>query len=196
MWTALGSTELNSKQFRWERGGVTNSNYDVVSNSTLRVTAASGTDRKIVPSDENRQFPMIVFPIQGDFEASVKVEFSSNTSFQRALLGVRDANSRYEQVILYLMENSRIEAGIISAGNSGTLAPPINHSSDVMYLKIRRKLGNVALFFSTNGLQWTPAAPEIQFRLSEKCEIFFAVLSAHNPYTATAEFKDFSLKRL
>ena len=189
---------MNSKRFQWEQGGDLNSSYDIISSNTLRITAAPETDRKINLSgnNNNKQCPLIVFPVTGDFEASVKVSFQSSTNFQRAALGLRDANDKNKEVLLYLMENYRLEALRINSGKPERLADSINHNSKVVYLKIKRQLGNVSLLYSTNGLQLSSAAPEFQFSLSNKVEIFFEVLSSHNPNTAVAEFSDFSLKQL
>lgn len=195
-WTQPNSDKLNSPLFRWEQGGDRNSYYELRSSNTMKITAAPKTDLKLTPDDQRKQSPMMVFSTQGDFEASVKVSFKSSTNFQRAVLGVRDANDKYQQVLIYLMENSRLETAIFNLGQSPPLAAPFNHNREFMYLKIKRHLGSIALFYSDNGWQWSVAAPEFPFSLSHKVEIFFEVLSASNPNIAVAEFSDFSLKRL
>lgn len=195
-WTPPNSDKLNSPLFHWEQGGDRNSYYELRSSNTLKITAAPKTDLKLTPDDQRKQSPMMVFSTQGDFEASVKVSFKSSTNFQRAVLGVRDANDKYQQVLIYLMENSRLETAIFNLGQSQTLADPFNHNSEFMYLKIKRHLGSIALFYSYNGWQWSVVASEFQSSLSNEVKFFFGVFSAHNPNTAVAEFSDFSLKRL
>jgi regulation of enolase protein 1 (concanavalin A-like superfamily) len=194
-WTQPNSDKLNSPLFRWERGEDSNSNFDLISSNTLRITAASQTDLKLTPGDQKKQSPMMVFPIQGDFEASVKVSFKSSTKYQRAILGVRNTDNKYQQVFLLLAEDYMLEIGAYNSGQPGLSVPRIHHNSEIMYLKIKRQLGSVALSYSKNGWQWSPVTSEFQSPLSNNVEVFFGLLSASNSYIA-AEFSDFSLKRL
>jgi len=194
-WTPPNSIQLNSQLFRWEQGEDRNNSYDLISSNTLRITAAPQTDLKRTPKEPKKQYPMMVFPTQGDFEASVKVTFKSSTNYQRAILGVRNADNKYQQVFLLLAENYVLEIGVYNSGQPELSVPRIPYNSEFMYLKIKRQLGSVALSYSKDGREWFPFTSEFQSSLSNKVEIFFGVLSASNSYIG-AEFSDFSLKRL
>lgn len=194
-WTSPNSYQVNSELFQWEPGGDSNNSYGLISSNTLRITAASYTDLKLTPDDQKKQSPMMVFPTQGDFEASVKVSFKSTTKYQRAILGIRDTENKYKQVYLFLAEDYMLEIGVFNSGQRKHDVPRIPHKSEFMYLKIKQKRGSVALSYSHNGREWSMPISEFPFSLSNKVEIFFAVLSAHNPDRAVADFSDFSLKR-
>jgi hypothetical protein len=198
VWTTNETKSLNSNLFQWEQGDPANA-FKVISSKTLKIIATHGTDVEDIQNPEERkakQPPLIAFPTQGDFEVSTTVKFRSTISYQRAVLGVRDRSDKRKQIRLYVMENFRLETAISHFPDSVNLAQPINHNSEVVYLKIRRELGKIGLYYSTDGFQWKKSAPEIPSSLSDNVDIFFEVLSAKNPMIAEAEFSDLRLKRL
>ena len=171
-WTPPNSILLNSELFRWEQGEDKNNSYDLTPSNTFIITAAPQTDLKLTPKEPKKQSPMMVLSTQGDFEASVKVSFQSITNYQRAILGVRNTDNKYQQVFLLLAENNMLEIGVFNSGQRVLEFPRIPYSSEFIYLKIKRRLGNVALSYSKNGREWSPFTSKFPYILYSKVEIF------------------------
>jgi hypothetical protein len=200
------STSINklNPKFKWFPGTRKNSIFKILPGNVLRITAAPGTEywRKI--SDDGNLPPVMSFPVDRDFEATVKVTLNSTISFQRAYFGVRDSQKRYRQIVTYLMENSMVESAqveknIEGANNDNTeiiLKPTsVKSNGGSVYFKIRKYQNNFNLSYSENGINWQNASNSSSSIIAtfEKCEIFFSAISTREDESTTADFSDFSI---
>lgn len=79
------SSQILNPLLRWHKGAFVENQYKITKEGILIITAAGDSDY----SDDTNSAPIITYPIKGDFDAEVKVKFSSRANYQRASFGVR-----------------------------------------------------------------------------------------------------------
>jgi regulation of enolase protein 1 (concanavalin A-like superfamily) len=199
--------KLNSI-FQWSPGTNKKNSFDVLKN-TLRITASPGTEYWRTPSKTDNLPPVISLPVNKDFEATVKVTLATEITFQRAYFGVRDSEKKYRQILIYLLENSRIEAGYVDEtvppGNNDDHTYMLVDSPIVLpsksytaYFRIKKYQNSFTLSYSVNGLQWEDIrVPSHSLpHEHEKSELFFSVISTSSYNSATGDFSDLSIRYL
>lgn len=196
-----------NKKFEWSSGTNQKNSLQVLSKNTLRVNASPGTEYWRNVSDTTNLPPTVSFPINRDFDATVKVKLDTIVSLQRAYFGVRDSKKKYRQILIYLLENSRVEAAYVDEDVPGVegdntymlVNPPIPVKNGSAYFRISKNQNNFELFYSENGIQWTTLSKLPSNTLPheyEKCELFFTVISTNKSSSAIGDFSNLSIKYL
>jgi Caspase domain len=201
---------LNSK-FKWFSGTDKKNSFQILSENTVRINGSPGTEywRNVLKTDNLP--PTISFPIDRDFEATVKVTLNSTITFQRAYFGVRDSEKKHRQILIYLLENSKVEAAYVDEdvpagiGRDNTymlVEKPLDLkiSSDTAYLKIRKYQNSFQLSYSETGRRdWIPISNLSNKALPHeygKCELFFSVISNNENKSAVGDFSNLSITYL
>lgn len=204
-WQDSKSTDKLSAKLKWFPGTKKNSTFQILPGNVLRITAAPGTDYWKNTTDNSNLPPVVSFPVDRDFEATVKITLNSTIYFQRAYFGVRDSQQKYRQIITYLAENSMVESAQVEKNiegvnkdNAEILLKPTSLKSNVgsVYFKIKKYQNNFSLSYSENGIDWKVASNSSSSIIAtfEGCEIFFSAISTREDESTTADFSSFSIK--
>jgi hypothetical protein len=179
---------LRQDLFKWEQG-VSQNSY-IIRNNVLKITAAPGTDA--FPNTE----PRILYPISGDFEATVKVKFRSNTNYQRATLGIRDIHGGAGLMRLSMLEGQRIEAGFYPENNTVIPNNIRNYPYEIAYLKIKKQNGFLTASYSKDKNSWSYVMKRKMAINSLNTEIFLSVLSTDSKEGCAAEFSELNIRKI
>lgn len=186
--------ELNP-DFSWNPG-TSDSNYKRVSDRVFKITTGGNTDLY----EMQNSAPTLNYPVSRDFEAEVKVKFSSKISYQRAGIGVRPLDNPSYFTRIHLLENGRIELAQNRFGYGEEKVSTQDfiktYDSDTVYFRVRKQGSTFSAYYSPDKVDWVLAGSYSQLKIPNEAQIFLYVLSAHNPNPATAEFSDFQLKWL
>lgn len=72
---------------------------------------------------------------------------------------------------------------------------PVSYTTDTILFKIQKNKAKFDFYYGSDRRNWINLLSEHKNKsLSEDIELFFCVLSAHNPYKANAEFSNFIVK--
>lgn len=185
-----------SSDFTWNSGASSDSNYELLSSELLKMKTGGNTDLY----ELRNSAPTLNYGVSGDFEAQVKVKFSSKISYQRAGIGIRPVDNPSYFTRIHLLENNRIEMAQNRFGYGEEKVSTQDfiqtYPSDTVYLRVRKKGNTVRAYYSPDKSDWALAGSYKKLKIPNQAQIFLYVLSAHNPNSASAEFSDFKLKRL
>jgi hypothetical protein len=179
---------LRQDLFNWEQG-VSQNSY-TIHNDVLKIIAAPGTDA--FPNTE----PRIIYANRGDFEATVKVKFRSDTNYQRATLGVRSVNGGAGLMRLSMLEGQRIEAGFYPENNTVVPNNIRNYPHNTAYLKIKKQNGFLTASYSAERKSWILVMKRKMTTDLQKVEVFLSVLSTDSNKGCAAEFSEFAVHQL
>lgn len=186
----LDSNTLNTS-FHSEWNNLTGNRYTLLPQSNiLSITAAPRTEQWEGKSETNTA-PMIVYPIQDDFEAQVKVIFQPASAKQVAGLGVRSSNNRYTWLRIAKDHIPQIILCLNQEGTAGC-ANHVNYTLEVAHFKIKRSGTYFTLYFSEDGNSWTILQQDYEFEMPREVEIYLFTYST-NDESITAHFSDFRI---
>jgi Caspase domain len=171
---------------KWSQG-LPNNSYNL-SNNSIEITAAPGTDA--FPNTEPRMLKVV----RGDYEATVKVNFSCNENYQRATLGIREMGKGSGIIRLYMLEKKRIE--VVSSPDSNASFESSNiqvYPSDSVYFKIKNRGNELLASYSEDNNSWTPFLRAKRRSNSQEMEVFLSVLSTDLNKICSASFSEFSI---
>jgi serine/threonine protein kinase len=184
-----------SSDFIWNSGDSSLNKYELLSNRSLQITASGNTDL----SESKNSAPNISYPLSGNFEAEIKVKFSSNIGNQRAGIGIRPPDNPLYYVRIYMLENQRIELSQNRYGYGEEISRPDflkSYENESVYFKVRKKGTSFSAYYSPDGINWNLAGNYSELRIPNNSQVFFYVLSANNSNQVSGEFSDFKLKPL
>jgi Caspase domain len=176
--------------FNWEVGVSGNKRSGDVGNGLLIIEAAPKTDVL------NNSEPRVLRKLLGDYEAIVKVEFSSDIKYQRATLGIRDSTNRDIIARLYLLEGKKVEAAFYPENRVNTPSNAKSYPGNTVYLKIIKQKKRISTFYSLDKSVWLPVAENSMARELSTTEVFMSVLSTDSVRGASAKFSEWSIKPL
>jgi len=179
---------LNSN-FRWQNGNLSSNEYNISTDGILVISTTGHTDQ----SGSEDTAPLVAYKVRGNFEAEVKVKFSSNISYQRAGFGVRSPTNRYEYFRIQMLEQQRIEAST-NHDRKGDVLKTLEYVQETVYFKIKRRGNELNIFYSSDRSDWRFFGSSFYPEVSQEAEIFFNVLSGHNSAKAFGEFSEFKIR--
>jgi Caspase domain len=174
--------------FTWEQGISGNKYKGNAMKDVLLITALPKTDVL------NNTEPRVVRPVDGDFEAIVKVNFSSDIKYQRATLGLKDGSDIIMR--LYLLEGKRVEAAFYPENNTQVPSNIKVYPDSYAYLKIRKQKGKLSAFYSKDKSNWSLILERQMEKDLPSMNVFMSVLSTDSVKGASAEFSEFKIQPL
>jgi serine/threonine protein kinase len=180
----------------WHPGGSGANSYELdASSNRLKLIADRNTDQW----QRVDTAPLLVYPLAGNFEAQIKLEFNPSEIGQIAGLGVRSAEDtttwiRIDRTFFgnqHFVGTAAQQAGEVLSSSRGHVA----FSDDTVYLKIERRDSLFTLSYSTNGNNWATRKKDYVFTMPNDVEIYLFVRSAQNDGGAVAHFYDLILIR-
>ena len=144
--------------------------------------------------------PAVSYPMEGDFEARVKVVFNPMWGHELAALGVRSAQDhntwlRLGAVYAVFSEGSGPEQHIVldidDRGRGGKVKTS-PYLANTVYLKIERQGSRFDFFYSPDGINWTALQRGYVAEMPANVEIFLTV-GSWGDGAASAEFYDFRI---
>ena len=178
----------------WQPGNAGANAYDLtLEPGTLTLIAGAGTEQWQLTNSA----PIIVLPVSGDFDVSVKVETSLFEIFQRAGIGVRSSQDPNTWVNISRNFHNGISGnqGIMVLGNqqgNSSLLSNIPYTGEVCFLKIERRGPSLSLSYSEDGTNWTVLEGNYVANFVDPVEIFL-MASSTSGQGITAQFSDLSL---
>jgi regulation of enolase protein 1 (concanavalin A-like superfamily) len=165
--------------FGWQPGREGANSYDLTYEpGTLTLIAGAGTDLW----QTNNSGPLIVLPVSGDFDVSVRVEADPVEIYQRAGIGVRSGQDANTWVNISHNYHGVIAGGegIMVLGNqqgNSSLLNNISYTGDVSFFKIERRGPELSLFYSEDGTNWNLLQENYAANFVDPVEIFLMASS-------------------
>ena len=177
--------------FGWHPGQSTASSYEITPESnTLTLIAGPGTDQWV----RIETLPMIMYAIEGNFTAQVKVTVKPQRNYQFAGIGVKAINEKGSY--------ARIERGFYDKQIIGITAlqseKPIlggshDYTKESVYLQIKRNNSLITLSYSANGANWVAVKEDHVTELPKKIQIYLYTLSTKKDEGMVAKFQEFKV---
>lgn len=180
----------------WQQGNSTANGYEIDAGlNTVKLIA----DRKTDQWQRINTAPMLLLPIEGDFEVQVKLQASPNAEGQLAGLGARSAqnNTTWIRIDKNVFQNQHI-VGTAAAQEGEILTSSRGHDAypnDIVYLKIERHASLFTLSYSNNGVNWVARQRDYVFSMPHAVEIYLFAFSARNDGGFIANFSDLAVLR-
>jgi serine/threonine protein kinase/regulation of enolase protein 1 (concanavalin A-like superfamily) len=176
--------------FEWRQGSSPNSSYDL-DGGPNKVQLHTGPNTDQWESVDTA--PLLVFPIEGDFIAQVKVLIDPQVSYQRAGLGIRSAQDhstwinisrQYSSgdVVQGYARQQRVSSGLQFTG----------YPNDTIYLRTERSGDSFTLSYSEDGSNWTNLETGYVVAMPQGVQVYLFVLSTIEE-EITAEFSDLKI---
>ncbi len=180
--------------FGWQPGGSQANAYDLTMNpGALTLIAGSGT----VQWENRDTAPLVAYPVEGNFEAQVKVVFSPVKDYQYAGIGIRSTQSHNSWLRIARSADSHVGGqSIYIIGDQQGRALRLSSSpytDDTVWFKVERRGSLFTLSYSTNGNNWIALEKDFVFEMSVDTEIFLIVFSTPSDKGAVAQFYDFKV---
>jgi regulation of enolase protein 1 (concanavalin A-like superfamily) len=174
--------------FGWQPGGAVGNDYDLTLYPGEFALTAGARSHSGTP-------PMLIYPFQGDFQVSVRVDFQSDgPPRQAAGIGLRAAQDYSEgdwvTILSYFtLQGSEIWSGLFyNAGDFGRVA----YENSVVYLRLIKHGTLVSTEYSTEGTNWVMLVNNRVHSLPDNVEIFLYAFST-NEEGVLARFSEFSI---
>jgi len=185
--------ELNPA-LRWRQGYSTDNSYlyDPLS-STITIMALRGSQLW----QRTNNTPMFRYAIEGDFEASVRLQFAPNNDYYKTagmvILSGTDEFTWYRLFRLNVTNGGQIiNSGFTRDGiYQDNLNRDTNYRHSVTYMRIARSGNMISSSFSPDGIDWTIGANQVPFSLPDRVFIVLTVESVTNSQAAVAQFSEF-----
>lgn len=182
---------LNSV-YGWQQGNSPDNAYALIGNNEITLISDGNVDQW----DENESAPLILFPIERDYEAQVKVEFSERSGGEFSGFGVRSIQDHKTWIRIVTIFNSddghMIALDVTKQGDS---RKETSHSyySDTVYLKMQRRGQNFDFEYSAVGSNWITLEENYSMAMPSEVDIFL-VASSWSSDSTQAQFYDFTIK--
>jgi len=183
-------TSLNPV-FGWHPGQSTASSYEIMPESnTLTLIASPDTQQWI----KIETLPMIMYTIEGNFTAQVKVTVKPQRNYQFAGIGVKAINERGAYARIERGFNNKQIIGITALqSEKPILGGSHDYTKESVYLQIKRNNSLITLSYSANGANWVAAKEDHVTALPNKVQIYLYALSAENDEGMVAKFQEFKV---
>jgi regulation of enolase protein 1 (concanavalin A-like superfamily) len=196
---SLGNPGLLNAAFGWQAGGSTVNTYDLAAYANVLTLIAGGSTDQWAEVDSA---PLIFYPLQGNFEAQVKVVFNPVWGHELAALGIRstrDHNTwlRLGGVYAVFTEGNGPEHHIVLDVDDQGIGGKIRTSpypANAVYLKIERKGSVFDFFYSEDGVNWTALITGYIAEMPANVEVFLTV-GSWGDKGISAEFHNFTVLR-
>jgi regulation of enolase protein 1 (concanavalin A-like superfamily) len=173
--------------FAWQPGGAVGNAYDL--------TLYPGEFALTAGARSHDAPPMLIYPFQGDFQVSVRVDFQTDgPSDQAAGIGLRAAQDHSEgdwaSILSYFTYfGSEIWSGLFyNGGEFGR----VDYENSVVYLRLIKRGTLVSTEYSTDGANWVILVNNRVHSLPDNVEIFLYAFSS-NEEGVLARFSEFSI---
>jgi len=188
--SAPGNPQALNPALGWQPGGSKANAFDLTLNpGALTLIAGAETDHW--KSDDSA--PLVVYSIQGDFEAQVKLVINSIQDKQYASLGVRSAqiHTTWVHLLRGMKGNEQnIWAEWDQQGNADQLnSTPYTNAT--IWLKLERRGSLFTLSYSANGSNWVTLEKDFVFEMPIDTEIYLCAMSRDKG--VVAQFYDFKV---
>jgi len=129
--TTLNNKDSLNSAFRWYPGSSSGSSYNLSNSDTLTLISGAGVGQW----QNTNTAPLILFPIDGDFDVQVKLKFDPWKS--QAGLGIRSSYNTW----LRLTKTDKPDIWISGAQQGKTMSTYISqaYSKEIVYLRIERR---------------------------------------------------------
>lgn len=194
-----GNPGLLNPAFGWQPGNSSTNAYDSTSFPNALTLIAGGNTGQWAEEDSQ---PILFYPIEGNFEAQVKVVFNPIWGHELATLGVRSPQNhntwlRFGSVYAGFSQNSGPEQRMvldIDDRGKGAKIKTSPYPADTVYLKIRRQGSIFDFYYSADGVNWTALQTGYIAEMPANTEIFLTV-GSWGEGGALAKFYEFKVLR-
>ncbi len=189
---SFGSAAGLNPALTWQRGGALESEYTVLSATSINLTAGANTEQ--YPHHEDSA-PLLAYPASGDFVAQVRLDFDPNgICCRHAGLGVR-ATGDHDVWVRITKDHARTIQSDARQGSVSSNLAGIPYQPDRVYLRIERRGKRFTLSFSPDRVQWEPARDQFdKLDMPDEVELFLVVYSQTSAGPVSATFSDFTLQ--
>ncbi len=172
--SASNSNQLN-EVWGWYPGGSSASTFKLVGAQLMLITGP-GTDLW----DNRNSAPHVEYPVIGDFQAQVRLDFSPSEQYQVAGLGLRSTKEPGDWVALRRLSGGGSQQEVWASTTRGNRSENIAttpYTQNALYLRIRRTEPLVSLYYSPDGANWTPLAKDFVMGFPDQVWVFLYVYS-------------------
>ena len=196
---APGNPGSLNRVFAWQPGNSSTNAYSLTASPNSLALIANGRTDQWAELDSQ---PVIFYPLEGDFEAQVKVVFNPMWGHELAALGVRSAHDhltwlRLGGVYAVFSPGGEAEQHIVldidHQGQGGKIKTS-PYSANTFYLKIKRQGSRFDFLYSSNAVNWTPLQAGYVAELPASVEVFLTV-GSWGDRGISAEFHEFTILR-
>ncbi len=187
--TSSNAPEQLNGAWGWFPGGSVDSTSRI-SNEKLTLITGPGTDFW----DDRNSAPLVEYPVTGDYQVQVRLDFDPTERWQAAGLGIRSAQYPGTWAIVRrVCCGQGVYASHTLDYRSEDLATEPYAVSSV-YLRVVRSEPLVSLYYSTNGTNWTAMREGFVMGLREPTEVFLFVYSTSGK-GVSATFSELNISR-
>ena len=161
--------------FGWQPGGAIGNGYDLtLYPGELSLIA----DANSYPPSS----PMLIYPFQGNFQVSVKLDFQTDgPGDQGAGIGVRAAQDQSIGDWVSMMSFfGRAGLKIWSGFHQGQELSSVNYANSIVYLRITKNGTLFSAEYSTDGTNWVTLVNNSVISLPDNVEIFLYAYSTND----------------
>jgi regulation of enolase protein 1 (concanavalin A-like superfamily) len=183
--------------FGWQAGNSPVNTYQLASSQNALTLIANGHTDQWAELDSQ---PMILYPIEGNFETQVKVLFNPMWGHELAAIGVRSTQDhhtwlRLGSVYAVFTQGSSPQQHLVldidDQGKGGKIRTS-PYPANTMYLKIERKGSVFDFYYSSNGMDWMALQTSYIAEMPVDVEIFLTV-GSWGDGGISAKFYDFQV---
>jgi transcriptional regulator with XRE-family HTH domain/regulation of enolase protein 1 (concanavalin A-like superfamily) len=186
--------------FVWDAGR----NHDSTcrfANGTIEITGGRNTILDAA-GEYDRTAPLLLLPVKGNFQASVRVEFEVGSECCRhAGIGLRSVGDTQTWLRLsrtsgsfHIHGEGMIEGRSKYADIHPDLLPTVR--DPVVYFRIARTGGKVEMSYSLDGVNWMLYYTFVETVFGKSVELFLTAHAAHHQDSLTARFSEFVITPL
>jgi serine/threonine-protein kinase len=159
----------------WYPGGSDASTFKLAGGQLMLITGP-GTDLW----DDRDSAPRVEYPVIGDFQVQVRLDFSPSEQYQVAGLGLRSTKEPGDWVALRRLSGGGSQQEVWASttrGNRSENIATIPYTQNALYLRIWRTEPLVSLYYSPDGSNWTPLAKDFVMGFPDQVWVFLFVYS-------------------
>jgi len=130
--------------------------------------------------DKKNSAPRVEFPIEGNFQVQVRLDFDPSKKWQFAGLGVRHATDTGNWVVVRRGCCGQAATFIQTLNNSSETVTGYEYADTTIYFRIKNEDPLISLYYSSDGINWTPLKEEFVMGFPEQAYIFLFVYSTTN----------------
>jgi regulation of enolase protein 1 (concanavalin A-like superfamily) len=186
-----------STVFNWQQGNSAVNSYNLSADPNALTLIADGRTGQWATEDTE---PVISHPIQGNFEAQVKITYSPMWGHELAAIGIRSAQDhntwlRLGAVYAVFSQESGLEQRIVldiddhGVGNKMRTVP---YSANAVYLKINRQGAAFDFYYSSDGSDWLALQTGYIADIPANAELFLTI-GSWGDGGVSGTFSDFQL---
>ena len=167
--------------FGWQPGGAVGNAYDL--------TLYPGELSLIADAESSGKYPALIYPFQGNFQVSVRLDFQTDGPYiQAAGIGFRASGGGGGAFIQSLFGGDGLE--ILSGAADQTFSDP--YANSVVYLRITKRGTLFSTEYSANGTNWVTLVNNSVISLPDNVEVYLYAFS-DNDEGVVARFSEFNI---